>query len=217
MDYEEHPSWGVVVINRAQGTPRPLFGSSLLHQHTIELEIKEARYARDLSHDWIHGGQTVVGVTMSAAQFADAITSFGQGGGSPCTIHYARDSGAIKQKATDSKQHQFREEFEREMRELTEGLHELQQKANAVLDTPGTVKASDKKHLLALIRQGVGTIRGSIPYVERQFQKQTDRTIVEAKAELEAHIDGKLRSLGLEAMREQLQIEMAEPEAADGE
>jgi hypothetical protein len=87
---KQHPSFGVVSLSRAHGTNHSLFGSSITHNNFIILSIKRAILKRNLSHDWImpDGHAPIVEVEMSATQFAEAITSFNKGEGSPCTITY---------------------------------------------------------------------------------------------------------------------------------
>jgi len=43
-------------------------------------------------------------------------------------------------------------------------------------------------------------IKSNIPFVNEQFTEQMDKTITEAKGEIEAFIEHKIRSAGLEAI-----------------
>jgi hypothetical protein len=87
----EHPSYGLVHISRvSSGTSATrLFGSPLAHHYgTIRISIGSAKWLHGLHHDRYFGSNRGehVEIEMSAAQFADMITSLNIGGGTPCTI-----------------------------------------------------------------------------------------------------------------------------------
>src|SRR4029077_11436755 len=89
----EHPSYGLVHISRITGGPgaHRLFGSPLAHHYgTIRLSIGSAKWIHGQHHDRYQGGLKGehIEIEMSAAQFADMITSLNIGCGTPCTIRY---------------------------------------------------------------------------------------------------------------------------------
>jgi hypothetical protein len=89
----EHPSYGLIRISRVTGGPGAarLFGSPLAnHYGTIRLSIGSAKWTHGLHHDRYYGSMhgEHVEIEMSAAQFADMITSLNVGSGTPCTIRY---------------------------------------------------------------------------------------------------------------------------------
>lgn len=59
------------------------------------MEVKHADIERGLNRDWVYGKSPIVEIEMSYSQFAEAITSFGQGNGIPCTIRYTEKDGKI--------------------------------------------------------------------------------------------------------------------------
>jgi hypothetical protein len=89
---ENHPAFGVAVVTRAQGTPRSLFQSDVLHSETITLSIQTARRGRDLNHDWVHPEKELVEVEMSLAQWGALVSSIGIGSGVPVTIRRTADT-----------------------------------------------------------------------------------------------------------------------------
>ena len=88
----EHPSYGILHISRTSGGTSAirLFGSPLAtHYGTIRLTISKGKWIHGLNHDRYFGmSKDFIEVEMSAAQFADAITSLNMGSGTPCTIRY---------------------------------------------------------------------------------------------------------------------------------
>jgi hypothetical protein len=70
---------------------RQLFGSPLArHYGTICLSISPAKWTHALNRDHYQqrGLDEHIEIEMSAAQFADMITSLNMGSGTPCTIRY---------------------------------------------------------------------------------------------------------------------------------
>ena len=90
----EHPSYGILHIARTSGggSAIRLFGSPLAtHYGTIRLSISKGKWIHGHNHDRYYGmNKDYVEVEMSAAQFADAITSLNLGSGTPCTIRYVQ-------------------------------------------------------------------------------------------------------------------------------
>lgn len=190
----KHESFGIIEINRTTGSRDHLFGSSIEHQHTINLRILEGEIQRGLSRDWFHGGKIIVEVAMSQTQFAEAITSIGSSG-TPCTIMYRIDKGVMGKSPFESKVRQFNDEFQKDMIEIAS-------KCDALIK-----EAEDRKlpksiqHQLKMLKQDLAC---NVPFVNKQFTEQMEHTVKEAKGEVDAFITSKIHSLGLEAFRNQL-------------
>lgn len=72
-----HPSFGTLRFTKIYGGPTSLFGSSIEHSNTVELEIFHADVTRGLHQDTYFGSKPILRAEMSYSQFAEAITSFG--------------------------------------------------------------------------------------------------------------------------------------------
>src|SRR6185312_8767541 len=88
LQVEEHESYGVVGFNRVTGNPGSLFGSSINHSNFIRLRISRAAREWHLSTYWYRDREQLIELDLSAAQFADLITSMNVGVGVPCTLRY---------------------------------------------------------------------------------------------------------------------------------
>jgi hypothetical protein len=87
---EEHPAFGMIRASRTTvgggpGAGAVLFDSDIKHGHTVRIVIERATRKRDLNHDWIHGGQELVEIEMSEAQWASFVSSMNTSG-VPCTL-----------------------------------------------------------------------------------------------------------------------------------
>lgn len=201
-DRYEHPTFGTLRLSRSQGTPRPLFGSSILHQHTIIMEINTAHLWRDLNRDSIHGNKLIVEAEMSPTQFADAITSLNSGE-VPITLRYVTGQGLIKDDPPyQNKVQQFNQEFARDLRQLVSYVDDVISLAN---------EAKAQKRLVKALEQLKMRIESNLPFVNHQFSEQMEHTITEAKGEVEAFVTGMVKQYGMEAIRQQSpQIAMPE-------
>jgi len=197
-DHYAHPTFGTISISRGQGTPRPMFGSSILHSETIRLIISHAELTRDLKRDRIFEHDRIVEVDMSPTQFADAITSLNVGGGTPVTIRWISKSDGENLFHTEppyqNKVQQFNSEFETDM----EGLAKRFDSVIALANQTNAQKRLIKE--LELLRQ---TVASNIPFVTKSFSEQMEKTVTEAKGEVEAFVRHTVEAYGIEAIKKQ--------------
>ena len=174
-DIEEHESYGLVSFTRAQSNGVGLFGSDIQHNSVIILEVKQAGLQRDLSRDWTYGRELIFRGFLSPSQFMEAMTHLNQGDGTPITIEYVTgDEKAHRESPPVSNK---RDQFDSE---LNEHLAEAIQMLDRLKDSIRTQKG---KKEVDLIKQ---QLRSNLPFIEEQFASQMDKTVTEAKAEIEA-------------------------------
>ena len=190
---EEHPSYGMIEIGRWQGTGQFLFGSSIEHHNTISISILEGVYNRDLHHDWYFSRRPIVTVQMSQTQFAEAITNLGTG--TPCTIQYRVDKGNIPPVPFESKVKQFNDEFDKDMKGIAS-------KCDAIIQEAEERKLP--KSFMSKLKMLKQDLAANVPFMNESFTEQMEHTVKEAKGEIDAFINHKVHSLGLEALRDQL-------------
>ena len=193
-DLYSHPSFGQLTFGACQGGGIPLFGSSIKHRNTIRMEIKHAEYNRHIGTEYISGREVIVEAMMSPTQFADAITGLNSGSGTPITLEYVTGIGQIKPPEYINKREQFENEFAKTTEHIIERLDGLEAKVN-------------ERHLPKWVSHEIDVIRGWLksnhPYMAQQFDEQMDKSVTEAKGEIEAYVSGMVRRLGIEAIRSQ--------------
>lgn len=191
-DVYEDPTFGVISFSRIHSTGQPLVGSSIKHNNSIMMEVKTAQWIRNLNTDRWFGDKLIVRIEMSPTQFVDAITQLNCGE-IPCTIRYTRDGGHIELDAPfESKVTQFDAEFREKIDEVTAEFDDVIKVAE---------EAHVQKKVLFALKQLKMHIKSNMPFVKEQFTEQMERTVTEAKGEIEATIEGKIRSCGLESLR----------------
>lgn len=190
-----HPSYGTLLFNRAYGGKTPLFGSSIEHSNVITMELRHADITRGLNRDDIFGGKPIVKVEMSYSQFAEAITSFGQGTGVPVTIRYTEKDGKIPPCDFVSKREQFTGEFKEQTDKAMEKSKELINEVAELFSSKKTLTKADKENILKKLNMLNYDIGSNIGFIADQFNEQMDKTVMEAKGEIESFCQNKINAV----------------------
>lgn len=200
---EEHESYGMLGFSRVSGGHSNLFGSSIKHQQTIRMVLKHAVKERGLNRDWYYGKKQIVEVEMSQNQFAELITSMNVGDGVPVTIRWLNGK-SMENCPEENKRELFEKEFEDRMIELNERLGKLTEDAERILNEKSAPKKSDKELILKQLQSFRQELSSNIPFVASQFNEQMDKTVAEAKGEVEAFVMNKVHSLGIEGLKAEM-------------
>lgn len=207
MDNEDikHESYGMLQISRVNcGAGNPLFGSSIKHSNMIELSIHEGYLNRHLNRDWFHAGKRIITIAMSYNQFADAMTNLNCGDGVPTTITY-KDGKYVEKCPFISKNEQHHEELRQAFEELQKKVTELSKQTDELLGKK-TLNKADKES----ISKGIEYIRremsSNLPFIQEQFEKQMDKTVTEAKSEIEGFMTTTILNAGIEALNNDIKL-----------
>jgi hypothetical protein len=199
----EHESYGILHISRTSGgsgTVR-LFGSPLAtHYGTIRLTISKGKWIHGLHHDRFYGmSKEFIEVEMSAAQFADAITSLNIGSGTPCTIRYVGGERVPDPPDHATEAEHIRDNFEKSVDKYTAKAHEYR-KVIEKLTSKLPTKAKDQIRVALDVIED--QLASNVPFVVKQFQEATTRITTAAKAEVDAFVTGVVRAAGLQSIAE---------------
>lgn len=191
-----HPSYGTLLFNRAYGGGETaLFGSSIKHRNTITMELYHADITRRLNNDWIHGNKLITRIEMSYSQFAEAITSFGCGTGVPCTIRYTEKDGRIPECDFVSKREQFTDEFKEKREKVTKESQQLLQDVADLFTQKKSLTKSDKEAVMSKLSKLSMDIGCNLDFIADQFNEQMDKTVMEAKGEIESFCQNKINAI----------------------
>ena len=203
----EHESFAMLGISRTTCNKGiNLFGSSIKHNNTISLRIKPARVDRHLNRDWYHAKSLpYIEVEMSYSQFAEAITSLNCGDGIPVTLRQL-NGRQIEECPQFDKRQEFEVEFEKEMLGISKSLRRLTENAEALLDSKKAPTKAEKETILNGIKSLRQEIENNIPFMQKSFNEQMDKTVLEAKGEVEGFVMHKIISAGLEGLQNELKM-----------
>ena len=185
QEFESHESFGTIALFRGQGTSQALFDSNVTHQEVIIVEISEAKRRRSLSEERVFPEELLLRFAMSPNQWANFISGVGQGGGVPVTLNYVHGDQRKRQQPPPP---EGGKRFELELGEFT-------QEMTGELDRMIAASKGRQKRELEKIRN---MLVNQLPFMERQFVRYMNRTVTEAKADVDAHIGERLRTMGLE-------------------
>ena len=197
----KHSSFGNLSISRSFGGQRHLYGSSIEHSNFITLKISHCELHRELKHDWYHATAPIVEVTMSQAQFAEAITSLNMGDGVPVTINYTEKDGMAEITPFESKYDTFKEEFSYHIDEINKETKNIRNDIAKIFEEKKSIGKADRAEILSKLDMIIQEMGSNTKFIQKQFHEQMDKTVVEAKAEIEAFTQNKLTSIGLDAIQ----------------
>jgi len=197
---KEHPAFGLVQFTRIQGGSR-LFGSELNSHSFIQLEIKEATENYHLHRKTYSEGRLVARCDMTAAQFAELLTTMNVGSGVPCTIRFGKDGHVPDFTDGETVHDLILKDIEADTKGLSDLAAKLEAEAKAILEESGLSQAKRNRLtcIMAKIRQ---QIDDNMPFVLDQYQRAVAKTTSAGKAELDAAVTHAAMALGVESLRQ---------------
>ena len=192
---EKHPSYGMLGFSRRSGSVgSSLFGSSIQHRDTIVMTLKHGALGRHLNSDHYFGKGVIAEVEMSYSQFAEAITAMNIGDGVPCTIRFTEKDGYVSERPFVSKQEQFEQEFANHLDNIKKQAANTINEVKEIFDKKSVGKG-DKEEILKKLNNIAMQIGINTEFVYSQFNEQMDKTVMEAKGEIEAFCQNKINSI----------------------
>lgn len=202
----EHPSYAMIQFTRGMGTrSRRLFGSSLKsHYATIRMTVTQAFWEHDLHEDryFDAGKKRLIEVEMSAAQFAELITSMNVGSGVPCTLNYFNAKvgvdGFIEEPPdVETEVERVKSNFEADLKGMEATMRERRKEIEKLADK---LPAKSKEQLRVALDVMIQQLTSNIPFILEQFNEASERVVTSAKHDIEAFAMHALRAAGLEAL-----------------
>ena len=201
---QTHPAFGQVTVHITHGAGQRCYGSDLEHHNTVRIQVKESRYERGLSNDNYHSGKTVMEVMFTTLQWAEFLTSIGNGSGTPCTIKYRADLGRTPDLPDLREPHHqvFRSEAKESIDRALASAREADELLSRLMGA-GSVKKADLKEVQARLRKAQQDLSSNLPFVMEQFEEATERVVNDAKHEITAHFSRVTQDYGLRALAAQ--------------
>jgi hypothetical protein len=203
---QNHPSYAMVSICRHSSSGQSaLFGSSILHSHTLSLKIHPAELIRDLHEDRYHPRSTpLIEIEMSPQQFTDMLTSPNTMG-TPATLRHYGDEH-IEPCPFVSKLEQFDSELETKIRKLHAETKQKMEGLSTLIQGSKLTK-TEKEHMTRALGSITQEIEHNLPFLKQQLAEEMDRVIGEAKASISSYMHEKARQLSLPVPEQPISIE----------
>lgn len=194
----EHPAFGSIGVFKTQGGRNVLFRSDLIHDNVISLRLYRATEERSLYHSRHYAEmQPLFEVQMSETQWASLVSSIGIGNGVPCTIRREPGNKDVPLITYQSEDAQFRGEMKGIAAEPLKRLYQTRAKIEE--SVKGLTKAKQAE-ILYDIDQAIKSLSDSLPFVAESYAEYMEKVREAAKAEINAHHEGVVRDLGLQAL-----------------
>jgi hypothetical protein len=189
---ETHPAGALIQISRCSGKAH-LFGSDFDHQHYITLKITPATTHRSLARTWYMGKlKPYVEVAMSAAQFAEAITTLNVGMGVPCTMRHLQGH----EKFPDIEPISQRPTFEAEGGQAISDSVSAIDEALVALDD-AKLSARSKSDIAGKLNKAKARLKDRLPFLVEAYKEHLDDVEQQAKTEIAAYADHVRNELGV--------------------
>ncbi len=202
-----HPSFGLIGVSRVTSSRgETMFGSSIKHGSFMKLTIKRAEHVRSLATDWYHGREVLAEVYLSPTQFAEMITALNVGDGVPCTIRQTVNEHNIGEPPFEGKGTIASQEFQDAVNEVVNDKTLYYAEAMEILNSGKPIGKKDRETIAKAFQYQKAGLTGTIPFLETQFTKQIDKTVLEAKGAVEAFVEHKIRQTGIEAIRHEVKL-----------
>ena len=190
-----HPSFGTLAFRRRSGGNTALFGSSIEHKDFIAMTLYHADTTRGLYSDDYHGHTPIAEVEMSYSQFAEAITSMNMGTGVPVTIRYTEKDGKMPACDFVNKRKQFVDEFKENRKNITKQSQDLIREVAKLFSGKKSLTKADREMILRKLTILDNNIGINTDFMFKKFDEQMDKTVSEAKGEVEAFCQNKINQL----------------------
>lgn len=219
---DKHPSYGTVLFHRISGGKSNLFGSPIRnHYTTIKLTIHQAVRHHDLHEDRIHGHGVLAEVELSAAQFAELLTTMNVGSGVPCTIRFMHGMGKIEDPPDDDVEiDRVQESFKGDLTGMVSWLKRKRGELKKLLGKKSIGKG-DRKEIMGIIENVLMEVQSNIPFTVDQFNEATERIVTAGKAEIDSFVTQMVQVTGLKQLQAMRGGEVlntkALPSGAEGE
>lgn len=207
-DVFTHEAYGLITMTTPTGGNDTLFGSDIKHNQRISISISRAKLDRRNSRDWIHqdGGLPMVEFEMSHAQFAQFITSNGNGNGTPITLRYAPAPGTASACMAgianiETKAETLRREIRDSAKSQIENIAEMVNSFGALLEA-GKIGIKEARAIHRNMSIALENLPRNLEFTVEQGERAIANAQSAALIEVEAFTSMKLNQLGLKSIEE---------------
>lgn len=211
---QTHESFGMARISRhGAGGNGHFFGSQLQHSSSISLTIARASIRRDLSSEWYHQGDDLIEIEMTASQFTEILTTPNMGSGVPVSLRQVMGRSMPDVPPPPTMSELVSHDVQESLNEMERRLDKLTELLKAAAPKLGKKRFQEISDELGIAR---GRISSSIPFVHEQFMKSCQKTIADAKAEIEATVNIVTQHLGEQVLSGKLPVQLPKaPQLSD--
>lgn len=197
---ENHPAYTCIRANRVSGAAN-LYGSDFNHHHYISVTISRSEKHRHLANDWYHDKDELITVNMSESQWAHFISSLNVGSGSPCTMSRLQGQPNYGIIPEIPKPKSLTDQFSKEIKKSLEDDIDALRKMAASLTGEKPMGKKEQAELAKKISHMAGSIAESVGFVADQFDEHVEKTVDNAKSEINAYALRQVVETGIKVLQ----------------
>jgi len=202
MSEEKTSFRGLVGFNRITGQKK-LYMSNLINNNWIALRIYEGRDNTEYGEKKVFAksGKPLVEVELSAAQFAELLTTMNVGHGVPCTLRYV-DGVEIDQSGLQEDERPIdigKKHFKENAKEVSDKLSEMTSRFKKDLEEMKIPK-KDKARVTDILNTVEREVLANMPFYVSLFEESAKKVVTESKSEIDAFVQGGIVKAGLDAL-----------------
>lgn len=202
----KHESYGMVGFHRVTGGIGRLFGSSIDKHHTaVRLRINRGVREHHLGRDWYYAKEEIIEVEISAAQFAELLTTMNVGSGIPCTIRHLNCKSVENPPDEQMEVEEIRDAFENDTKTLVKDMKAYVARITEVLGASKPPGKKEREELLSQLRLFVQRVESDMPFMVDQFAKASEKISSSIKAEVDAFLTHNILIEGIRSLTEKAQ------------
>jgi hypothetical protein len=202
----DHPAFGQIVVSKISGHTT-LYGSDFQHDQFVQIRVYKSQLNRDLSRDWHYPYEEFVSVNMSEAQWATFVSSFGVGGGVPCTIEHINRERMPGIPYRDEAQ-SYKIEAHKTVKRSVQELKDL--RAEVAEGVSGLSKVRQET-ILKRIDRSISSLNSSLPFVVDSFSEHMETRVEKAKVEINAYMTNTVMRAGLDTLGLSMPLQLEPP------
>lgn len=205
-DLDQHPSYGLISIGMRNGQ-KELFGSGITHNTWISLKISKAERSRTGYSDHYSEKGRIIEVDMSAAQFTGLLASMNTMG-VPCSLNFIKGEGYIESPPEHNVKKEMLDDIKEQFSSLSKRVTELKNNIDDLLKGP--IRKAEKDQIKKAVFKLEQDINSNIPYLSQCQLEKVEEFTAQAQAEVEATLNGLVKSAGLQALQGKLHTPLLE-------
>lgn len=204
-----HESYGMVGLSRQTSAgSRRMFGSNLVsNPSVISLTVHRARREHALGRDWFYAQNELLEVHLTPSQFAEMLTNPNVGFGVPCTIRHVDRTPMAEVPWTPSEAESVRQKYQTEVTDAL--LDKCDVQRAKLVEQVQNLSRRKQDAILRAFDQTVRVLHDHGPFLLESFQEAVQRTVVEAKQEVDAFVTHAVNAAGMEALAAGRSLQLA--------
>jgi len=201
-----HPAYGQISLTTERGHIGALYGTDLNHSSAVLITISRSKLDQSNGADYRYEDGAIMRFNMSRSQFAQFITSSGEGGGTPITLEYAPPKSAGVERVPriapiESKAAVLRREIEDSAKRDIEKIRKDVDALKTLIDS-GKVGIKDARAIVKSLQCHVENLPTNLQYSVQRGEEALAKATHAAKMEIEGYASQTVKRLGMESIKQ---------------